>query len=304
MTRQPHHAYRPIADAISNNLSTKDQAAPARHRVGVRQARQATGAADGQTMRLTQYAIQTLKDEWPVQAALTRLLGWPAHGPSARLSGHNQRTHCPLCDPGQHRRSDAFSYGHYWFHCFRCGNKGDVITLIMKAGNLAFKGAVAILEEHASNYLKSRLANPNQRLSITTRLALDDKNRASRMLKLERSMTMDLTRATSRERDRLIREVDRQEALGTIEPFEAAWEREKIEARFMPVFLEIDECFETAERFWLEEINKPMPHKEAPHGKQDQDPHSPIAGNNGTQSQRVDRIANRNSQSQDSHRQG
>lgn len=244
-------------------------------------------------MRLNEHQIQELKDEWPIRFALERLFGWDCS--SKRLGN---RTHCPLCDPSRTRRADSFSFAHYWFHCFRCAQKGDVIKLVMLLANVKFKGAIAILEEHASGYMRQRMGTLLDRVPLARKIAMEDRTRARKMFKLEEQMTMQLTKIASRNRDDKIKQINAREAAGAIEPFEATMLRERAEADAMLQFFEIDDLFEKAEAFWRSEMDKPLPYKEMWDGVQGEDPDGHKPGNTPDEDQRVDRLGTRLSEGQ------
>ena len=62
------------------------------------------------------------------------------------LQGRGNRFFCPLCQP-QGGKTPDLVIGDKGFNCFKCGEKGDLLTLIMVTGNMDFPSAVKWLEE-------------------------------------------------------------------------------------------------------------------------------------------------------------
>lgn len=74
-----------------------------------------------------------LKEVWTVRDVL-KLHGLDVLGSRAR---------CPLCDPEpSHHKSASFSMTERGWHCFRCGEHGDIIRLEMVLSDCGFKQAV------------------------------------------------------------------------------------------------------------------------------------------------------------------
>ena len=61
------------------------------------------------------------------------------------LHGKGKRFFCPVCQRDGGKTPDL-SVQDKGFICFKCGLKGDLLKLVMVAGNKDFKGAVAVLE--------------------------------------------------------------------------------------------------------------------------------------------------------------
>ena len=61
------------------------------------------------------------------------------------LQDRGKRFFCPVCQP-QGGKTPDLSIGDKGFVCFKCGLKGDLLKLIMVAGNMDFPSAVAWLE--------------------------------------------------------------------------------------------------------------------------------------------------------------
>ena len=62
------------------------------------------------------------------------------------LQGHGRRFFCPLCQP-QGGKTPDLVVGDKGFICHKCGEKGDILKLIMVAQDMTFPDAVAWLEK-------------------------------------------------------------------------------------------------------------------------------------------------------------
>jgi hypothetical protein len=80
--------------------------------------------------------IESIRAAWPIERILNDLGFDVVRG----------RSRCPLCDPQKSRdRKDAMSIKGDLWHCFRCGEGGDVFDLFRKTHGVRFREALEAL---------------------------------------------------------------------------------------------------------------------------------------------------------------
>ena len=81
-------------------------------------------------------AVEDLRTAWPIERALEH------YGCEA---GRRGLAPCPFCFHIQATPAPTFSYTDRVFHCFRCGERGDVFKFVMTMEGTNFAGALRVM---------------------------------------------------------------------------------------------------------------------------------------------------------------
>jgi len=111
---------------------------------------------------------------------------------SLGLSGKGKRYYCPICQPNGGKTPDL-SITEHGFHCFKCGMKGDLLTLIQDIGNMTFPEAVTWAEDMTGIQIKQsspkngRKRGLKGKASPSLRCAVNNNSRRTAPIKTDRS---------------------------------------------------------------------------------------------------------------------